>query len=590
MIGAGGSRAGISTPWHTLCAVLAIVAVLALGASESVAATPADRASTYAYLRAQYEYQQAILAGANGVAPSTSGFGASLETQCRGILAGAPETAVFRALGSSSERQRGESARERDQRAAVELELSKGEFAAISQLDTAAIATFTAAVTPLRWSDPRIAAGIAERLLRDRRTFGSIDANEVCTDMRAWVQSGYRKLAPRTREIETEENSVLSSLVPGPSIESLLKPYEGPVEHALIRKTRQLETGYLRSTFPRLARVDKRLRAALGIKEPKVLTEHKPIVLGSGKTRSGSKFEVTAEARQSHRVGCKLEVSVEYENSSAAAEGLVIESSSGSSVCVTGKAARHRPSLVCDGGRLTITQAVGPSVNRVRLLLADGHTATSPVVEIPARRGGPAGLYVQALGRRSSLPVSLTELDASGGVVRVQAITHRRCRAPREHGAPPVSLARGTTPAGTAFQIEGSHGIGFGPAAPPVELSLDAGEESGQEETIGQYSLEKTFPWSLGQECAPQEWAIVYGVLESPGASVTAVTPAGEVALTIVAIPARLHPNGVLAYGAFSQIPSRLIVRDAGGQLIATEDLTTRVTEHREYCEGYAEP
>jgi hypothetical protein len=56
-------------------------------------------------------------------------------------------------------------------------------------------------------------------------------------------------------------------------------------------------------------------------------------------------------------------------------------------------------------------------------------------------------------------------------------------------------------------------------------------------------------------------------------------------------VPARLHLGGeILAYGAFAGVPSEVTVRDASGRVIARESLAKPATEHRAYCEGYAEP
>jgi hypothetical protein len=99
------------------------------------------------------------------------------------------------------------------------------------------------------------------------------------------------------------------------------------------------------------------------------------------------------------------------------------------------------------------------------------------------------------------------------------------------------------------------------------------------------------FEPSLRDGCEPREWSIVYGMLKARGATVTATTPGGAVTLTTIPVPARLHLDGeILAYGAFAGVPSEVTVRDASGRVIARESLAKPATEHRAYCEGYAEP
>jgi hypothetical protein len=78
-------------------------------------------------------------------------------------------------------------------------------------------------------------------------------------------------------------------------------------------------------------------------------------------------------------------------------------------------------------------------------------------------------------------------------------------------------------------------------------------------------------------------------VLKPPGATVLAREPSGTVALGTVAIPARLHAGGVLAYGVFTTPPSELIVRRADGTTLRTESLAAMNRENGEFCEGYAE-
>jgi hypothetical protein len=56
-----------------------------------------------------------------------------------------------------------------------------------------------------------------------------------------------------------------------------------------------------------------------------------------------------------------------------------------------------------------------------------------------------------------------------------------------------------------------------------------------------------------------------------------------------VAIPASLHPGGVLAYAALSVAPTELLVRAPSGKTITTEKLDGIATEAFETCQGEEE-
>lgn len=53
---------------------------------------------------------------------------------------------------------------------------------------------------------------------------------------------------------------------------------------------------------------------------------------------------------------------------------------------------------------------------------------------------------------------------------------------------------------------------------------------------------------------------------------------------------ARLHAGGVLAYGAFSPIPTELLTRDASGKIVSVDsNFATAAKATIETCEGEAE-
>lgn len=189
----------------------------------------------------------------------------------------------------------------------------------------------------------------------------------------------------------------------------------------------------------------------------------------------------------------------------------------------------------------------------------------------------------------SPYPVSLTELDAQGNVMLVVKLEAVRCRRePAVQGPSFVHLAQGTTPDGEPFTIQGVI-VRFGRGQTSFSLILGVSLRGNRNEIEVGNAKPKAFAWSLRLECPPREFAIIYGILSAPGDSVLARTPEGLVPLTKVAIAADLHSGGPLVYGAFSTVPSELVVRRSDGSTLYSESLATRAREEAEFCQGYAE-
>ena len=146
-----------------------------------------------------------------------------------------------------------------------------------------------------------------------------------------------------------------------------------------------------------------------------------------------------------------------------------------------------------------------------------------------------------------------------------------------------TELASGHTPEGEPFTISSFGGFNGQPS-----LSVDIGIDPELSEPL--FDATKTFPWSLSIGCAPHPYAILYGILASPGESVTAQTPQGAIALNVAPIEPRLHAKGPLVCGVFSALPSELTVLGSSGSTIYTENLQAKATEATQFCEGYAEP
>jgi hypothetical protein len=569
-------------------ASLILLALALLWAPASIAATPADTAATYAFLQARYQLSEAILQNAPASRSAATTLIEHLGKECQGVLAGAPKEAVgppSERSATATPRASGERQRSELQLQTIQEELALSLSAAIYGPDRAAAEAYAAQVARLSWSDPRIAP-LVSLDVRDLEEHLSPPVADVCADMKAWAQSGYHTLAAPSREFAVAQKARAEATKAVAALDSLLSPYEGPTERRLIRRTQTLAK-MLSTTLAGDLRGFSHLQRALGVPESPFETIKQEPVLGRGTTEAGGSFVVRREtAGEQFGSHCKHALAIEITERSKGSQDF--SEGSSTSVCLGGRPERQ-PSGECSGEVQSITFAVPASVRSAQLLLSNGRTITSRVVRIPRRYGGPGGVYVQAVRGYSPYPISLTELDAKGDVVRVVQLKLLRChREPPEKRPTFVKLAQGATPEGEPFTIEGI-AFEFGGHS-SFNLELDAGLPARRNVIeVGSAAKPKAFPWSLGMECPPHEFAIVYGILSAPGDSVMARTSAGLVPLTKVAIAADLHSKGPLVYGVFATLPSELVVLRSDGSTLYTESLAARGTEEAEFCAGYAE-
>jgi hypothetical protein len=239
----------------------------------------------------------------------------------------------------------------------------------------------------------------------------------------------------------------------------------------------------------------------------------------------------------------------------------------------------------------------------VDLALRDGRHISSAVALVPPSLGGPAGFYFQVVPS-SDDPVSVTELDSQGKVLASRKLRHSARCPPRHQNEPTpeflsaVKLATGRVPHGPAFAITVQR-TRFGKQ---VETNLEvnvsheesigsvlvAAQSFGGETRLGGHP--KLFELKSEAGCAPHEYAILYGVLSSPPDTVLAKTRHGLVRFHRAPIPAKARLQGELEYLALDSTPREVIVRSPQGRTVLREDLRRVAGEHRETCEGEAEP
>jgi hypothetical protein len=142
------------------------------------------------------------------------------------------------------------------------------------------------------------------------------------------------------------------------------------------------------------------------------------LVIGHGRTLAGTNFIATLEAKgpgpiASRRhsgpsgLDCPLYVVI------TEVRGL------GGGKCLTKSTVKADPSVHCNSGILTVTSQTLATTRSVLLVLSNGERVVSSALIVPARYGGPAGLFHQAIRGPSSFPVSLVELDQHGKKLRL---------------------------------------------------------------------------------------------------------------------------------------------------------------------------
>lgn len=595
-----------------------LLALAGVAAPASARTSPENAASTHAYLLATNTLDEAELRGLPQEAAARESLATRISGECPGIVAGAPPHEEVFGFGLTSPiqgapanpRAEGERRRQSRQLGDLKLELLFALAGSRTQANREATLALIDALTPLRWSDSEITL-LLHLTVEDLQEELTIAAPPVCADMRAWVASGYKTLSPVSKERASRSEALLRrtlelvGLATQTQIEPLpkmLAPYEDAADRALARHTEAL-TAQLEQGQKELNGALKRLEVTVGLPAKKEVREvkrttRKPAVIGRGRTAAGTSFVARAErTRSAGALGCSAEVTI-TEASRPSGGLLSILSGEGTGRCLSRSHVDPGAAVHCSSGLLTIEADLLRSTSSVRLLLSDGATVTSPAIRVPARLGGPAGLYYQVVRGPSPIPVSLTELDAQGGtlaVLKLPAVVECTKHPVKYFPDGIVRLARESPPQGPSFTIRGEGYRKFG--VDHFELKLSVSNETLLFSNDGGDDFEsgvaingmRGFEPHASSGCEPQPYAIVYGLLTSPRDEVLARVSGTLVPLRKVSIPARLHADGALAYGSFSPLPSELLVRNASGETVGRKNLAKAAKSATETCEGEGE-
>jgi hypothetical protein len=593
--------------------------------------------ATHAYLIASNTFEEAELRNLPQSNAAMEATAARISGECPGVLASAPaaeqelDLSSVQAQTPASPRAEGERRRQSTQREDLKSELASALEDARSQPNREATEALISALTPLRWSSPTMTV-LVHVTLASAKTELEIPVPSVCADMSEWVASGFKTLSAVSKDIASYNETLLTDAfeligIAGQlhlkSFTEILAPLENASDRALARRNQTL-TAELHSSSVSKQNTLKDLEAIVGLPAPKPQKKllpsiKKPPVIARGKTAAGGKFVVRAEgrSRRPDAIGCSAFITIE--EPSRPQEDLFesLRSGGGTGRCVSRSHVEPEPAVHCSSGLLTVEADLLPATRSVRLLLSNQRTVTSPAVRVPTRLGGPAGVYYQVVRGPSPIPVSLTELDAQGNtltVLKLPAVVECTKHPIKYAPGGIVRLIHESLPGGPSFTIRAERFRKLGVTY--FELKAEVSEPrpfSGGGELDGLFGTESESepgpptgvlghafrPGGLGEDspfaphtsdgCEPEPYAIVYGLLKAPRDTVLARVSGKLVPLRKVAIPARLRAGGVLAYGAFSPLPSELLVRSPAGKIIASEDQSGAAKADTETCEGEAE-
>jgi hypothetical protein len=194
-----------------------IIALLVLGLIPAEAtATPRDRASTHAYIQANFALERAANASIAPTEASVALLNQKLGQECPKAGAGSPQNAE-------------------SQKASYEV---AGALWSVSYGAVAGpIGTFVRAVKPLRWSNPKITR-IAQGYARSLSELAALPMPNICADVRTWSASGFHTIPTATVSFDQHVESIEGHTISA----RLLTPYERPSDRSVVARTSRLET------------------------------------------------------------------------------------------------------------------------------------------------------------------------------------------------------------------------------------------------------------------------------------------------------------------------------------------------------------
>ncbi len=536
-----------------LCAVAAIALLMVAGAVAATHGSARERRATHSYLLARNQFEQTAVQNIYASEAAFSALLANVSRECPQALAAnrlattEPKTAAEAARGTLEQQHLG----------AIVGEVAITALEAWLKPDLPALRSLQAKISNLRFG---------ERYLERAATQSGQEPlvgqpPDLCADVRFWTQSGYRTLSPATRAFVAREERA----GPNHSLDELITPFEGAPDRRLLARYRRLTAKLTRAI--RHADLFRRLRTALALPDLPQQPSGNAVLIGTGRTDAGTSFTAHAQLPSAgERSSCTPNVSIEEPLPGGG------EASHGAGAC--GPDAGREPIVACEEGQLRIQAVLPAAVRHATLMLSNGRQISSPVFEVPAAAGGPAGFYYQAVRGPSPVPVSLTELSEAGATLAVVHLAPvvECTRYPHKTLSGRRTLVHAHTPDGQAYSIFGERYRELGQIHVVLGFIVARAGTSSAELSKRTQALS----WDLASGCAgTHRYWILEGVVHDIGHHAYVRLGSQLIALPAVTLPASLHTAGALVYGAFATAPAAIVLRDASGRRIGSASLSS---------------
>lgn len=319
-------------------------------------------------------------------------------------------------------------------------------------------------------------------------------------------------------------------------------------------------------------------------------------VIGRGRTRAGRSFVATVVGK--HHEKRSLFPGEATPTSNCPLSVAITEGRNGVShvECYSRMETPVRPGVECLGGQWIIHMQTSDDARRVRLTLNDGRSASSPLMMVPRRLGGPARLYYQAISATGSSPVLLTELAGDGNELRRVAVpTGAGCEKTtvQRLAGSGIQLARFVladggvaTIATEDARITGTVSYGLrlvvSGAEPKVlrSASLRIAQPAQGLHASSRVQLRRlaALEWEVARACSSGGETIVYGVA-APGNMVSVWSGNRRMRVHNVVIAPGVRPQGVLFYTITTSTPSRLTMSASSGRTAVDESIGKAVRQ-----------